>query len=259
MIKNGNKYLVKKFQLGGIRLKSKFFKIGVFVLSFMLVIFGIGSFYVKASNNEVTVKTLSLKESVKSISFDLKYPEVKISNDHVQNKVNASLKQGIYDFKKYLEDVYNEATSMYSDKIVKTSSSFNYEGSSNFEYEVVNGFLSVRMMFTQFTGGAHPMTYMKSYNFDLKSGDSLNIEEIFNEDGKKVYKDIIDKEIKDKINNNPDIYFADEFKGVNENTQYYLTKDGVVVFFQLYELAPYSAGIPEFKISYDLLKDKLSI
>lgn len=240
-------------------MKLKFFKIGVFVLSFMWVVFGIGSFYANANNNEVIINTLNLKESVKRIKFDLKYPEIKVSNEHVQNKINVLLKQGIYDFKKYLEDIYNEAISMYSEEIVKNSKSFNYEGTSNFEYEVVNGVLSIRMVFTQFTGGAHPMTYMKSYNFDLKSGNILKLEEIFNDNGKRVYKEIIDNEIKDKINGNPDNYFIDEFKGVNENTQYYLTKDGVVVFFQLYELAPYSAGIPEFKIPYEIFKDKLNI
>lgn len=240
-------------------MKLKFFKIGVFVLSFMWVVFGIGSFYARANNNEVVVSTLNLKESVKSIKFDLKYPEIKISNEHVQNKINVLLKQEMYNFKKYLEDIYNETVSMYSEEIIKNSNSFDYEGHSNFEYQVVNEVLSIRMVFSQFTGGAHPMTYMKSYNFDLKTGNILKIGDIFNNDGKKVYKEIVDNEIKSKINENPDNYFVDEFKGINENTQYYLTKDGVVIFFQLYELAPYSSGIPEFKIPYSFFEDKLNI
>ena len=47
------------------------------------------------------------------------------------------------------------------------------------------------------------------------------------------------------------------FKGVNENQAYYLNRDGIIVYFQQYEIAPYSSGIREFKIPYGELKEGL--
>ena len=61
------------------------------------------------------------------------------------------------------------------------------------------------------------------------------------------------------MNESPENYFIDVFKGIGDNVQYYLTKDDIVIFFQLYEIAPYSAGIPEFKIPYSVFKDELII
>lgn len=240
-------------------MKSKFFKPGVLALSSLLIAVSIGSLNVNASDIDVSIKTLSVRENFKNIDFNLEYPEVKVGNEHVQNKINALLKQGVYDFKKYLEDVYNETASMYPEEIVKNAGAFAYEGSSNYEFQVVGNVLSVKVMFTQYTGGAHPMTYAKVYNFDLKTGNSLEIEDIFNENGKKVYRELINNQVMSKISENPENYFVEEFRGVNENTQYYLTKEGINVIFQLYELAPYSAGMPEFKIPYELFKDKLNI
>ena len=103
------------------------------------------------------------------------------------------------------------------------------------------------------------MAFVKNYNFDLNTGEVLKIEDIFNEEGKKNYKEVIDKIILDKMNESPENYFIDDFKGIGDNVQYYLTKDDIVIFFQLYEIAPYSAGIPEFKIPYSVFKDELII
>jgi hypothetical protein len=40
---------------------------------------------------------------------------------------------------------------------------------------------------------------------------------------------------------------------VNENLKvnnFYLTKEGVVIYFQQYDIAPYSSGLPTFVIPY---------
>lgn len=248
-------------KLGGIELRTKFFKLGVLVSIFMLtaLIFKLNMPYAKDTNKDVDVVTQTLKENYKGINFDIKYPEVNLSDEHVKNKINASLKQSVYDFKKYIEDIYNETNSLYSGDADKSLDTFDYEGSSEFEYEIVGNILSIKMKYVQFTGGAHPMTHVRGFNFDLKTGNDLKLEEIFNDKGKKEYIDLINKEIMNVINKNPDNYFVEEFKGIGNNTEYYLTKDGLNVFFQLYEIAPYSAGIPEFLIPYSKIKDKLNI
>jgi hypothetical protein len=49
------------------------------------------------------------------------------------------------------------------------------------------------------------------------------------------------------------MYFENYSQLVNETfkaNNYYLTKDGVVIYFQQYDIAPYAAGLPTFLIPY---------
>lgn len=200
----------------------------------------------------IVIESKELKEDSKSLGFNLLYPEVKLDNEHVQNKINILIKQEIYGFKKSIEDIYKESSLIHP-------TAFKYSGSSTFEYQIIGNILSIKVNLHQFTGGAHPMVFIRNYNFDLENGNMLKLSDIFNDEGKTIYKGKIDKIILDKMNENPTNYFIDEFKGIDDNIQFYLTKEGIVLYFQLYEIAPYTAGIPEFKIPYGEFKEYLKI
>ncbi|BAK80662.1 hypothetical protein RATSFB_0100 [Candidatus Arthromitus sp. SFB-rat-Yit] len=214
---------------------------------------------IKFNSDNINVKTLEIKEDLNGINFDLKYPEIEYADKSVKDKINTSLKDQILEFKQYIEDIYKEFISSVPKELVENSLSSKFIGMSDFEYEIVDCILSVRLNLIQFTGGAHPMTYRRDFNFDLRTGNVLKFGDLFNEEGKKTYKDKVDSFIKNIINNNPDDYFPNEFKGIGDNVQYYLTKDNIVIFYQLYELAPYSSGIPEFKIPYSLFEGDIKI
>ncbi len=243
-------------KLGGCEMKLNIFKYGVCFFLLFTLGFSLRFSSAKVSNG-IIVNTVNLSENVGNIIFNIRYPEIKFSNEHVQNKINILIKENIYEFKKYIEDVYNEALSVYPQETVNFLPYSNYEGSAIFDYEIVENILSIKITFSQFTGGAHPIVSVKEYNFDLGTGDILNLEDIFNGNGKNNYKNLISDIILDKMNQNPESYFVDEFKGVDKNTGYYLTRDDIVIFFQLYEVAPYSSGIVEFKIPYSKLYDYL--
>lgn len=210
-------------------------------------------------NDNINVKTLEIKEDLNGVSFDLKYPEIDYVDKSIKDKINTSLKDQVLEFKQYIEDIYNEFISYTPKELVENSLSSKFTGMSDFEYEIVDGILSVRLNLIQFTGGAHPMTYRRDFNFDLKTGNVLKFGDLFNEEGKKTYKDKVDSLIRNIINENPDDYFSNEFKGIGDNVQYYLTKENIVIFYQLYELAPYSAGIPEFKIPYSFFEGNIRV
>lgn len=63
------------------------------------------------------------------------------------------------------------------------------------------------------------------------------------------YKAIVDKEVNDKINANPDQYFKGDFKGITETQSFYVEGDDVVIVFPKYAIAPGSTGTPEFRIA----------
>ena len=245
-------------------MKLDIYKIGVSLFIFMLLTTNV-NFKNTIAKNTTSVNKISnttkksavvsnkeLNEHSKTLDFNLNYPEVKLDDEHVQNKINITLKQEIYGFKKSIEDIHKESIAIHP-------TAFKYSGSSSFKYKIIDNVLSVKVNLDQFTGGAHPMTFIRTYNFDLNTGNILKLEEIFNQEGKKIYKNKINKIITDKMYENPDNYFIDEFKGINENTQYYLDEDNIIIFFQLYEIAPYTAGIPEFKIPYSEFKENIKI
>ncbi|GAG64710.1 unnamed protein product [marine sediment metagenome] len=72
----------------------------------------------------------------------------------------------------------------------------------------------------------------------------------------KDYLKIINQEIKRQIKLNPEAYFDDGvvFQSISEEQPFYLIEDGMVIYFGLYEIAPYSSGIRYFKISFSLFE-----
>ena len=95
----------------------------------------------------------------------------------------------------------------------------------------------------EFTGGAHGMTYLDDYNYNLLTGDRLILKDMFKSGVN--YDEIINNFIASEINNNPEI------KGISENQPFYIDEDGIVIYFGLYEIAPYYVGIPKFKLKFD--------
>ena len=132
------------------------------------------------------------------------------------------------------------------------------EAYSLFEAFNTDEVISLPVSYYQYTGGAHGLTTKVSYNYDLKTGKELRLKDLFKEGFD--YKSIIDKKVREDIEKEKELYFDNGalFKGVNENQAYYLNRDGIIVYFQQYEIAPYSSGIREFKIPYGELKEGLT-
>ncbi|WP_051280505.1 DUF3298 and DUF4163 domain-containing protein [Anaerovorax odorimutans] len=101
----------------------------------------------------------------------------------------------------------------------------------------------------EFTGGAHGNTTRCSDTWNLQKYKRVKLNQLFTLN----YKLYIFREIKNEIEQNPNIYFDDYseliLKNFNENN-FYCTPEGVVIYYQQYDIAPYSSGIREFFISY---------
>jgi len=91
-----------------------------------------------------------------------------------------------------------------------------------------------------------------AYNIDLKTGKLLPLAELF-KPGE--YKTVIDKEINRQIALDPESYFEGDmgFQGIAKEQNYYLDGENLVIYFNQYEIAPYAAGIRDFKIPLKLL------
>lgn len=104
----------------------------------------------------------------------------------------------------------------------------------------------------QYTGGAHGSTVRTSRTWNLKTGKTIKLRELYKCSGD--YKSYIKKKIIEQIKENPDIYF-ENYEELVEQTfnvnNFYSTPQGVVVYFQQYDIAPYSSGIREFLLPYN--------
>lgn len=173
-------------------------------------------------------------------------------DEQLQAKVNA-----IFDSKarQFAEDIINESVAFVRDAEeygfpIRTFAAYT-------DYEVTlntKEFLSLYITYYSFTGGAHGMTFVEVYNINLRTGEFIELRDMFS--GNVDYKSPVNKEIQRLMSEEPERYFSDCLltAAISEEQSYYLTNEGIVVHFGLYELAPYSSGMSEFLITYDKIK-----
>lgn len=104
-----------------------------------------------------------------------------------------------------------------------------------------------------FEGRAHGNTVRKSQNWDLEFAQEILLQ-AFSKGNPYFLIDIlkqINKQIAEQIESGVGSYFPEYCQLVLETfnlENYYLTPNGIVVFFQQYDIAPYSSGIPTFLV-----------
>lgn len=120
-----------------------------------------------------------------------------------------------------------------------------------------NGILSLYFDRYEYTAGAHGSTLRQSDSWALKRGRRLRLSDFYPMD--KNYREEVISLILVDIEGNKrkaDMdYFEDYESLVRENfkaDQFYLTEEGIVIYFQQYDIAPYAYGLPTFLIPYEL-------
>ncbi|MFJ8456794.1 MULTISPECIES: DUF3298 and DUF4163 domain-containing protein [Bacillus cereus group] len=210
----------------------------------------------KASNLTIDVKTVTQKGKKPYIEYQINRPSFhNFSDSQFQNKLNSYYKNSTDKFKSKLE---KEAKKYY--KETEGSSTPFHPYVANVDYKVALNkppFLSLYVNYYQYTGGAHGLYTWKANTFDLNEKKLLHLDDLFQQEDK--YKEIIRTEIVRQIKQNESIYFPDAAEKVMsaKKFHYFLEPDNLVIYFPLYEIAPYSSGIPQFRIPYTLLRDYL--
>ncbi len=225
----------------------------LFILSIFLFIPTIA----KANTSPVNISFSETKYSNDYINVDIKIPIVSYSNKNVEKIINSALKNDILSFKNQIETSAKEAF----EESKKHSFEFiPYEAIVNYDVTFKNSkLLSIPVTFYTYTGGAHGNTIKQPYNFDLSTGIKINLNNIFKEGFD--YKPLLKEYIKTSIEEDPDIFFDDAMSVIDKldkNQSFYLTNYSLVIYYSLYEIAPYSSGIIEFKIPLAEIKTHLN-
>lgn len=181
-----------------------------------------------------------LQESTKKYRYDLHIPVILgLENEALSNQIEEDIQKDVNTFINELKTVANEYI------ILNTP----YTLESTYEiYHQDENFISFCILFSNYYGGAHEMTYKICYNYDVRSGKRLKLKDLFKDSD---YELVINQFISNEIKKRNELFgykVINGFKGIGKNQKFYI-KDGLlVIYFGLYEIAPYVAGIIEFSI-----------
>ncbi len=186
------------------------------------------------------------------LKYHIEYPSIiETRFEFGKMQFNNYNKKLAFDIKNRVEDeLYNEAVEIYK---------YNKEnGYPIMVYEVYrkiyitmnrDNLVSLYIDEYTFTGGAHGNTIRTSQNWNLFQGTMIQLADLF-PNNPYFMIDIL-KEINLQIAKEPEIYFDNTCNLVLETfnpENFYLTPNSIVIYFQQYDIAPYSSGIRTFDI-----------
>jgi hypothetical protein len=120
----------------------------------------------------------------------------------------------------------------------------------------------VYYLFTYFSGAAHGLHAIISYNFVLHPFlmEIDSIEELFNPklQGLKIIIDYCQSELVKIDEHLLNGIFKDSLKNWDDFESFTFMSDGIHFYFQDYQIGPYSSGNPEINIPYDVLSPFLN-
>ncbi len=175
----------------------------------------------------VLVRTLTYAPG----NIKIYYPQIEGKiNPRIQQQVN----QRIVQINEQLASYQNPEArpGMYGEFAVKTN-----------EKNIVSiGFLN----FAYTPMAAHGMTYIKSETWDLSTGKTYQLKDLFKPGSN--YVDVINRHIKEQLKSRQ-IDTLEPFKSIRPDQDFYIADKSLVIYFQLYEITAYVYGFPMFPIS----------
>lgn len=183
------------------------------------------------------------------LKYYIEYPKVCSNRASNFNMYNESIAIALKE--KSENELYNQAVELYKYNKENGYPIMVYEIYRN--YEITNNTNNIVSLYADeyiFSGGAHGITVRSSQTWNMNCGCMVPLEKFYSNNPYFILN--ILKEINKQIANNPEVYF-DNTCSLVLNTfnpeSFYLKQDGtVVVYFQQYDIAPYSSGIRTFEV-----------
>lgn len=190
--------------------------------------------------NSIDITTATLKKDMAKVTAKVNYPVIRgMQNEESQTNINKVLKKNAEEVMAAFEENASE--------LPASSKKFPYEFQGDFViHRNAEGLLSITTYNYSFTGGAHGMTYRKSFTFSLENGKQMKLGEFINLQGKNKQKlnDLVLTTMK------KDGGYLGGFKGVPADAEFYVNDHAAVLYFQLYDYTAYAYGFPEFELKF---------
>lgn len=201
--------------------------------------------------NRILQKEMKYENTV-VLKYHIEYPEIVMDWQQNRNGIKKfndyNLKMALQTQQKAENELYKEAIELYKYNKENGYPQMMYELYR--EYQItLNQENAVSMYIDEyiFSGGAHGTTTRTSQTWNLMLGKMVELYELYPNEPYFLL-DILRK-INREISENIEIYFADPYPLVVEYfnpESYYIDNGKVVIYFQQYDIAPYSSGIIEF-------------
>ena len=185
--------------------------------------------------------------------YDLRYPVIyNVKNGYFQvdesilKNLNESIRSSVYTFK---EGILEEEQQINEINPGGLKTKVNYKVYSNYDITFnKNHILSFILRLTALDNNSTQYDELYNYNIDLLTGKHLLLKDIFRPgvDYPKLVSDFINF----KISQNPTSYSPNAVINIPEDQSFYLTDQGIVIYFGLDEISPAANGIPKFLMEF---------
>lgn len=192
------------------------------------------------------------------LKYKISYPQISNSSFKLGQKAfNSFNKNNAIELKLYCEGkLFEEAKKTYEFNSSNGYPIMVYEVILNYEITYNNN--NIVSLFSDeyiFSGGAHGNTIRRSQNWNLETFRQIPLEYFYSNDKYYVINILkeINRQIKQQIDAGNNYYFDNYCELVLETFKlenYYLYPNYITIFFQQYDIAPYSSGIPTFNVNY---------
>ena len=200
--------------------------------------------------NKVLSKSLMYKGNI-ILNYKINYPFIRGFDKFNLYNYNKAIKLKEYAETKLFEEAkeINDYNKQNGYPIMVYEVVLNYTITYN-EYDILSLYYDEYI----FSGGAHGNTIRTSQTWNMQNRQMLDLKDFYRNNPNYVSEIITQKndKIKNDIDDGNNIYFEDYCCLTSSNFKvenYYLSKDGkIVIYYQQYDIAPYSSGIITFNI-----------
>jgi len=211
-----------------------------------------------------TIEDRFYHNKVLMVSVKINYPVLSsnysgnstLFNMHYRQKANRNYRYAS-------TKLYQTAVKQYRGSVSQGFPFHSFELIETFEPTYCNKpLISLFYDIYEFTGGAHGNTVRRGNTWDMRRGTLLELDSLFarNYDYKPVILKHIESEAKRRQITGRAHYFDNLEENLNkyfDPKNFYLTEEGLAIFYPLYTIAPYSDGIQVFVIPYRMFGDNI--
>ncbi|MDL2273143.1 DUF3298 and DUF4163 domain-containing protein [Oscillospiraceae bacterium OttesenSCG-928-G22] len=206
------------------------------------------------------IKKDFLYDSTTVIEMKITYPIVSLENKKIERRINGMYRFTADRFFRYVsKQFYREAVKAYQDAIRNDFPFHAFQAFLTYtETYFTDMYLSTYFDRYEYTGGAHGQTLRFSDTWNLRTGTPQELCDFFKSRSacyKSVLREIL-SEADERMKNSPGVLFDDYRKRIVKYfkpARYNLIPGGVAVYYQQYDIAPYSSGVVTFDIPFSKL------
>ena len=217
---------------------------------FLVLVLIISTYFVTTTTDEYIVKVnenIEINTSIKEINKEEEKYIIKayIPETHIKelnSKIEETYNDIISKFEKNVQDL----------KLLEDNRKFSLN--VNFTEYTYNNYISFLITYSCDYGGAHPDIDVVTVNYNKKDKEFVDINKLMekNKDILNIFSNISYDSLKDKVEEKEDSNMLKQGTSPIKNnfTKFVFSKDGIILFFSNYSIAPYYLGNFEVKIPY---------